>query len=55
MKPTKPKTSAEVSEMIGTGKIIDAAIARAVRKAVAEARPRKSSARPARPRSKRAA
>lgn len=56
MKPTnKPTTSADLDEMFRTGKTIDAAVARAVRKAVAAARPRKTSARTARPRSKRGA
>lgn len=51
----KPKTSAQIDEMFRTGKTLDAAIARATRKAAAEARRAKPAPRSSRPRSKRAA
>lgn len=52
----KPKTTRQVSEMIGTGKTIDAAVARATHAAaLAAVRPKKVVARSPRPRSKKAA
>lgn len=51
----KPKTPAQIDEMFRTGKVLDAAVAKATRKAAAEARRAKPAPRSSRSRAKRAA